>query len=98
MVYLRYLINFCICDTPNNVYFHHLSLRKALLNPPTYKGEGKVATSLRGFLSFVLDDETSASDVFSSCSFIPRAHFETRLVMVNYYGYDYRDFSLISNS
>ena len=44
VVYLRYLINFN--DTPNNVYFHHLSLREALFNPPTYKGEGEVVTSL----------------------------------------------------
>ena len=85
---------FCISETPNNVYFHHLTLRKASLNPPTYKGEGKVATSLWGFWSFFLDDQTSASDVFCSCLFIPILG----VVMVNYYGYDYRDFSLISNS
>ena len=35
-----------------------------------------------------LDDKTSASDFFTSCSFIPRAHFETSLVMVSYYGYE----------
>ena len=39
------------------------------------------------FLSFFLDDKTSALDVFSSCSFIPCTHFETRLVTVSYYGY-----------
>ena len=39
------------------------------------------------FLSFVLDDKTSALDVFSSCLFIPFAHFEQSLVMVRYYGY-----------
>ena len=38
--------------------------------------------------NFFLDDKTSAPDVFSSCSFIPRAHFETSLVMVSYYGYE----------
>ena len=32
------------------------------------------------FLSFFLEDTTSAPDVFSSCSFIPRANFETRSV------------------
>ena len=37
---------------------------------------------------FFLDDKTSAADVFSSCLFITRAHFETRLVMVIYYGYE----------
>ena len=30
---------------------------------------------------FFLEDETSALDVFNSCSFIPCAHFETSLVM-----------------
>ena len=40
------------------------------------------------FLIFFLDDKASASDVFSSCSFIPRTHFETSLVMVSYYGYE----------
>jgi len=54
------------------------------LNPWTYKaGEGVFA----GFFSF-LDDKPSAPDVFSSCSFIPRARFETSLVMVIYYGYE----------
>ena len=38
------------------------------------------------FLSFFLEDKTSAPDVFSSCSFIPRAHFETSSVMVSFYG------------
>ena len=38
------------------------------------------------FLSFFQDDKTSARDVFSSCLFIPRADFETILVMVSYYG------------
>ena len=30
-----------------------------------------------------VDDKTSAPDVFSSCSLIPRVHFETRLMMVS---------------
>ena len=40
------------------------------------------------FLSFFLEDKTSVPDVFSSCSFIPRAHFETSLVVVKCYGYE----------
>ena len=32
------------------------------------------------FLSFFLEDTTSAPDVFSSCSFIPCANFETSSV------------------
>ena len=46
--------------------------------PPPYKV----------FLSFSLEDKTSAPDVFSSYSFIPRADFETSLVMVSCYGYE----------
>ena len=47
------------------------------------------ATPLLSFLfKFFLDDKTSEPDVFSSCSFIPCAHFETSLVMVSYYGYE----------
>ena len=42
---------------------------------------------LKVFLTFFLEDITSAPDVFTSCSFISRAHFETRLVMVSCYGY-----------
>ena len=38
----------------------------------------------RGYSDFFfLDDRISAPEVFCSCSFIPRAHFETSLVMVN---------------
>ena len=40
------------------------------------------------FLSFFLEDKTSAPDVFSSCLFIPCAHFETGLVMVSCYCYE----------
>ena len=40
------------------------------------------------FWSFFQDNETSASNVFRSCSFIPRAHFETSLLMVSHYGYE----------
>ena len=35
------------------------------------------------FLSFFLEDKTSAPDVFSICSFIPRQDFATSLVMVS---------------
>ena len=36
---------------------------------------------------FFLGNKTAAPDVFSSCLFIPRADFETSLVMVSCYGY-----------
>ena len=62
------------------------------LNPRTYKGVGwgggLVATLHKVFLIFSLDDKTSALEVFCSCSFILRAHFETSLLMVSYYGYE----------
>ena len=55
------------------------------------RGWGMDATSLplfKVFLSFFVDDKTSEPvDVFSSYSFIPRAYFETSLVMVSCYGY-----------
>ena len=37
---------------------------------------------------FFLQNKTSVPDVFSSCSFIPRAHFEISLVMVSCYDYE----------
>ena len=63
------------------------------LNPRTYKeggGGAFVATPYPSevFLSFFLEDKTSAPDVFGSCSFIPHAHFETSSVMVSFYGYE----------
>ena len=48
-----------------------------LFNPRTYNV----------FPSLFLEDKTLALDVFSSCSFIPRAHFETSLEMVSFYFY-----------
>ena len=38
------------------------------------------------FVSFLLEDKTSAPDVFSSCSFIPGAHFESSSLIVSFYG------------
>ena len=55
----------------------------------TREGEGLDATPHEVFLSFFLEDKTSPPDVFSSCSFIPRADFETSLVMVRCYGYEF---------
>ena len=54
-------------------------------NPRTYKVGGGGGG---GWLSFFLEDKTSAPDVFSSCSFIPCAHFETSLVIISVYGYE----------
>ena len=41
-------------------------------------------------LRFFFDNKTSAPDVLSSCSFIPRTHFETSVVKISYYGYGTR--------
>ena len=52
-------------------------------------GGGNVTPSKKkGFSEpfFFLEDKTLAPDVFTSCSFIPRVHFETSLVMVSCYG------------
>ena len=39
--------------------------------------------------SFFLNDKKSAPNVFfSNCSSIPRARYETSLVIVSYYGYE----------
>ena len=50
-------------------------------------GGGVDATPPKVLLGFFLGDKTSAPDVSSSCSFIPRTHFETSSVTVSFYGY-----------
>ena len=37
---------------------------------------------------YVMLYKTSVPDVFSNCSLIPHAHFETRLVIISCYGYE----------
>ena len=63
-------------------------MKDEVYNPGTYRVDGWMPPPLRFFLIFSLDDQTSAPDVFSSCSFITRAHFETSLVMISFYGYE----------
>ena len=43
---------------------------------------------LEFFFFFLVDDKISAPEVFCSCLFILRARFETKLVMVSFYGYE----------
>ena len=50
--------------------------------------EGWMPTPHKVFLSFYLEDKTSAPDFFSSCSLITRTDFEMSLVMVSCYGYE----------
>ena len=60
------------------------------VSPRTYKGggEGWWHPYSKVFLSIFLEDKTLAPDDFSSCLFIPRAHFETCSVMGSCYGYE----------
>ena len=51
-------------------------------------GEGVDATPPKVFLSFFLEDKTSAPNVFSICLFIPCAHFEISLEKLSCYGYE----------
>ena len=55
-----------------------LEIVKLIFLPRTYKGGG-------GGGGEGVDDKTSAPDVFSSCSFTPRANFERSAVMVSFY-------------
>ena len=59
------------------------------LNLRTYKegGGGWIPILLQVFLTFFC--QTSARDIFSSCSFIPRAHFDLRSVVVSYWELDW---------
>ena len=47
-----------------------------------------VPTPSEVFLSFLLDNKTSARDFFSICSFILRAKFKASSVMVSFCGYE----------
>ena len=52
------------------------------------RGQCQLPTPNKIILSlFFLEDKTLAPDVFSSCSFIPRAYFKASLVIVRCYGY-----------
>ena len=58
-------------------------------NPRTYNaGGGWMSPPHKVFLSFFLEDKTSAPDVFSSSSLIPCADFETSSMVVSGYGYE----------
>ena len=81
----------------SKVFKKHFSLEYELVvfglkkNRKTLQEGGVDATPTpqkKVLLSFFLEDKTSAPDIFSSYSFIPRANFETSLVMVRCYGYE----------
>ena len=69
--------------TFSSAFFEHVDL---ILGRPRRGGGG--ATPLRFFSVCFLEDKTSAPDVLSNCSFIPRALFESSSVMVSFYGYE----------
>ena len=91
-LYYHYLFmtnsfDYWICDVQKKkepIFFSYL-----WINPRTHRGErGGGRHPLRFFWFLFQGDKTSAPEVFCSCSFIHRAHFETRLLMVSYYGYN----------
>ena len=71
-------------DTFSGEFFENVDLT---LGRTREGGWGGVdATPLTFFSVCFLEDKTSASDVLSSCSFIPSALFESSSVMVSFYG------------
>ena len=74
MCYLQIIIYLCI-------YCKRYNLLKEW-------GGGVIDSPLKVFLSFFLEGKTLATYVFSSCSFIPSAHFESGLVMDSFYDYE----------
>ena len=50
-------------------------------------GGGEATSAHKVFLSFLLEDKTSAPDALSSCLFIPCTNFESSSVLVSFYGY-----------
>ena len=66
-----------------------LCIRCSTLTLGRTRGRGGGGCHLpANFLSFLLEDKTSAPDVFSSCLLIPRAPFESSSVMFSFYGYE----------
>ena len=91
-----YIIIICLWETPlitesvmcrrkkSQFSFHIYGLT---LGRTGEGGEGG-CHPLRFFWFLFQGNKTSAPEVFCSCSFIHRAHFETRLLMAGYYGYN----------
>ena len=80
---------FCLPKYPLIHRQSHFSFKITSINPRTYNwAGGGEHPPFKFFWVFFLDDKASTPGVFSSCSFIPRAHFETALVIVSYYGYE----------
>ena len=89
-IYLLYIKKLgCISD---HFYVHSPYVSRILFQPSEVHAGADAppppAPHPRFFWVFFLEDKTSAPDVFSSCSFIPRAHFKSSLVMVSFYGYE----------
>ena len=71
---------------PNQYLFIYLFIVDNIINPRS-DGGGVVDSPRKVSLSFFLEGKTLATDVFSSCSFIPSAHVESSLVMDSFYDY-----------
>ena len=63
-------------------------LKFGMLNLGHTRGGGKRLGLRLGLGPSPLPHKVFLPGVFSSCSFIPRAHFETSLVVVSCYGYE----------
>ena len=95
MIYTLYLLIICRPSVKRKIpSFFLIKFGEFLgslgtINPRTHKGGGGggMPTPRKVFLSFFLEDKTSAPDVFGSCSLIPRTLFETSSLMVSCYGY-----------
>ena len=88
-IYLLYIKKLgCISDY---FYVHSPYFSRILFQPSEVHAGADATPPLppsRFFRVFFLEDKTLAPDVFSSCSFIPRAHFKSSSVMVSFYGYE----------
>ena len=73
----------CGCATSKSLFIYLFIVNDIIY--PRSEGGGVIDSFLKVFLSFFLEGKTLATYVFSSCSFIPSAHFESGLVMDSFY-------------
>ena len=81
-----YLVGATGCGFDEVIHWFRVGERPISLTLRCSRGGRGGGGGGRFFWFFFLDDRISASEVFCSCSFIPRAHFETSSVMVSCYG------------
>ena len=76
----------CGCATYKSLFIYVFIVNDIIYSRS--EGGGVIDSPLKVFLSFFLEGKTLATYVFSSCSFIPSAHFESGLVMDSFYDYE----------